>query len=99
MGDAVNDLNNATELPKLYPAGWEEYYRAAGIVARCIPLARSDAALNPDQRNQTAESYAQQAVGFLRQAIANGFKDAAKLMEPEEFASLHSRPDFQSLLQ
>ena len=89
---------NASELPKLYRDGWEEYYRAARLLARCVPLANNDSALNPDQRQETAESYAQQAVALLRQAIANGYEDTAKLKAAEEFSAIRARTDFQSLV-
>jgi serine/threonine protein kinase/tetratricopeptide (TPR) repeat protein len=98
MGDHAAAVATALELPKLYPGGWEEYKRAASLIVPAIPSAENDPSLTADQRLQIAESYAQQAVGLLRQAIANGYKNAATLKTQEQFATLRARQDFQALL-
>jgi hypothetical protein len=89
---------SALELPKLYRQGWQEYHHAAGLVARSVPVAQNDPALSPDEREQIAASYAQQALALLRQAIANGYKETAKLKEALEFSAIRDLADFQALL-
>jgi hypothetical protein len=45
-----------------------------------------------------AEGYGKQAVGFLRTALAWGFKNLDYLRKAAVFARLRQRSDFQSLL-
>ena len=55
----------------------------------------------PDmKRDEMAQSYADQALGFLRQAVAHGFKDARKLKDDPNFAALRQRApdDFQKVV-
>jgi tetratricopeptide (TPR) repeat protein len=98
MGDHAATLAHALELPKLYPKVGMAEHQAAFYVAQCVPLAAKDPALTPPQRLQSAELYSKQAVGLLRQAIANGYKDAAELPKWEAFAPLLARPDFRALI-
>ena len=62
-------------------------------------MSEKDPELSPQQRQQTSETYAGQAVNFLRQAVAKGCKDGAEIGTIEEFASLRSWPDFQALVK
>jgi tetratricopeptide (TPR) repeat protein len=98
MGDHAVAAATALELPKLYREGWQQYERAATLLARCVSAALGDATLDPDDREQIAESYAAQSVALLRTAIANGYKDAAKLKDSRDFSSLQDRTDFQALV-
>jgi serine/threonine-protein kinase len=79
------------------PAGDE--YNAACFLARCVPLAEKDATLPEARRQELAHSYADRAVDTLRQAVKNGFKDAAHLKKDPDLDPLRQRADFQQLLQ
>src|SRR5262249_35280433 len=57
----------ATELPRLDPTGWRAYRRAAGILARCVPLAEQDRQLSEQERQALAQTYGGQAINLLRQ--------------------------------
>jgi serine/threonine protein kinase/Flp pilus assembly protein TadD len=98
LGDHGAAARAAAELPRIYPDGWEEHHRAAGFLARCVPLAENDAKLPADQQSKLAQSYGDQAVGLLGQAMTKGFKDAEGLRKAADFAPVRSRADFQKLL-
>jgi tetratricopeptide (TPR) repeat protein len=81
-----------------YPNRPENLYSAARILARCVPLARADGKLPEPLRDQTAGSYADQAVALLRSSIDNGFRDAKRLQQDTSFEAVRPRQDFQHLL-
>jgi len=97
LRDHAAAVEAALELPRLLPDDWEEYHRAATLLARAIPLAATDMSLTEQKRSELAEAYAVRAVQVLRQAIAKGLKDAGRLQEPQLFQTLSSREDFQRL--
>jgi serine/threonine protein kinase len=88
----------ALELPRIYPQGWEEYHRAAGLLARCIPLAEKHPQLPEGGRQDLARTCGDRAVGLLRQAVANGYARADDLRKAAAFEPLGSREDFRKLL-
>jgi tetratricopeptide (TPR) repeat protein len=89
----------AAELPRVFPDGWEEYHRAAGLLARCVPLAEKDAGLPEAKRTETARAYADQAIAQLRQAVRKGFADGQALEREATFAPLRSREEFQQVVR
>jgi tetratricopeptide (TPR) repeat protein/serine/threonine protein kinase len=88
----------AAELPAVFSDSWQEYYLAAGFLARCVPLAEKDAQLPEPHRQALAQSYADRAMDLLRQAIRKGFKNAKKMKEDPDLDPLRPRADFQKLL-
>src|SRR5262249_2240829 len=78
--------------------GWQEYHRAAGLLARCVPLAEKDDKLSEEKGKELAQAYGKQAVELLRRAVEKGFKDAAGLKKDPAFAAGRARADFQKLL-
>jgi hypothetical protein len=80
-------------------SGRKEYF-AACFIARCVPLARGDAALTPEKRESIARQYEDQAMGLLRQAVRDGFKDAAQVRKDQDtnLKPLARREDFRRLL-
>jgi hypothetical protein len=79
--------------------GRKEYF-AACFIARCVPLARGDAALAPEMRESLAHRYEDQAMALLRQAVRDGFKDAAHVRKDQDtiLKPLTRREDFRRLL-
>jgi hypothetical protein len=73
-------------------------YTAAGLLARCVPLAEQDAQLPAARRKELAQQYSDRAMATLRQAVQKGFKDVARLKRDAELKALRSRADFQQLL-
>ncbi len=99
LGEHAEAAKTAAEAPRLYPDSWQEYHRAAEFVARCVRLAEKDARLPEDERRARAQAYADQAVAWLREAVAKGCKDAEQLTKPGAFDPLRPRADFQKLLK
>jgi serine/threonine protein kinase/Tfp pilus assembly protein PilF len=88
----------AEELPRILPDGWEEYHRAAGYLARCVPLAAKDPMPAAETSKELAQSYANRAVQLLREAIQKGWKDAAHARKDPHLDPLREREDFKKLL-
>jgi tetratricopeptide (TPR) repeat protein len=88
----------AAALAREPPAGWEEAYRAAASLARCIPLLEKAGPLPEDRRSAWARTFGAQGVGLLRQAIARGLTDGAVVRKDEALVPLRKREDFQRLL-
>lgn len=80
------------------PEGGEELYYAAELLARCMPLARNDAALSGERQQELARAYADRSIELLRAAIKQGFKDAGLLENAKAFDEFRARQDFQKLL-
>jgi tetratricopeptide (TPR) repeat protein len=88
----------AEEMPVPAPDGWLEYFQAAGVLGRCMPLAQGDDRLPEPQRAEVARRYGDRALEMLRQAQAKGFRGADQLKTDTRFRSLQARDDFQLLL-
>jgi eukaryotic-like serine/threonine-protein kinase len=63
---------------------------AACLLGRCVTLANKDA--------QLAQSYAERALALLRQAVAQGYRDAARLKKDPALEPLRTREEFRMLL-
>lgn len=68
----------------------EDYLLAASLLARCVPLAKSDA--------EARDRYTRQALDFLQQAVALGFRNAKQLQGDAAFGPLRTHPDFVAIL-
>jgi tetratricopeptide (TPR) repeat protein len=99
LGEHGAAAKSAADAPRLYPDSWQECVRAAEFLARCVPLAEKDVRLPEGQRRTVAQTYVDQAVAWLREAVAKGCKDAGQLTKPPEFDPLRSRADFQELVR
>jgi hypothetical protein len=96
LGKHAEAARTAAELPPLEPDAWQAARRAAGFLARCVPLAEQDQQLSPKQRQELAQTYADQASALLREAIRRGLPGIDRLREAPDLAPLRSRPDFPS---
>jgi tetratricopeptide (TPR) repeat protein len=95
--DHAGAARAAAELPRVCPEGWQEHHRAARLLARCVPLAKGDAALPKARRHELAEQYAGEAVRLLRAAVDRGFPRLEELPRDPVFGPLRGRDDFQGL--
>jgi tetratricopeptide (TPR) repeat protein len=89
----ADDENVAAIAEKLAAFAFDpanDAYQAAGFLSRCVPLAETD-------RKELAEEYAARAMELLRQAVAHGFADAARLKDDPKFEPLQAREDFKKL--
>ena len=75
----------------------DAYEAAAELAAAAIQLAQKDTNLSLAQQNDCAKRYADQAVAYLRQAIAQGAKPAMWADKPA-FTPLQADPGFAALL-
>src|SRR5205823_231315 len=98
LGEHAGAAQAARHLPQLFPESGRKSREAAGLVARCIPLAEKDAQLSETERQATAQTYAGQALRLLQEAVQKGYKDAASLRNDPHFAPLRSNADYQRLL-
>jgi serine/threonine protein kinase/tetratricopeptide (TPR) repeat protein len=69
-------------------------YNATCFLCRCVPLAEHDAQLSDARRKDRAREYSDRALGTLRQALQNGFKDVAQLKTDTDLDPLRGRADF-----
>jgi hypothetical protein len=68
------------KFPELYNQTWRGYYKGAGFLARCSPLARRDANLSEAERKSTAKEYDERALAwFCHEAVARNPDDAEAL--------------------
>jgi serine/threonine-protein kinase len=68
----------------------EHIYNAARGYALCVPLAGSP---------EAKEKYAARAVALLKQAVARGYKDVARVKTDTDLDALRDRDDFKALLK
>jgi serine/threonine protein kinase/tetratricopeptide (TPR) repeat protein len=98
LGDPIVAAQVAEQLAAL---GWDpaaDAYNAACALSQCVPVVEKDANLSEAKRRELATSYADRALGMLRQAISKGFKDAAHMKKDTDLNPLRSRADFRKLL-
>jgi hypothetical protein len=69
------------------------------LCTRCVPLATNDATMPDAKRLESAMKYADRAVALLKQSVASGQKDAARLTHDADLAPLRDREDFRELLK
>jgi len=80
------------------PEHAEDAYDAGCLFARCVPLAQADQKIAEAQRLMLAQQYGDQAMMWLRAAIARGYNDVEHMKTDDDLTSLRQRPDFQKLL-
>jgi hypothetical protein len=81
--------------------GWDaaaDAVDAAGFLSDCIPVVNRHAKLDDGQRMEAARFYADAALKLLRESVARGYKDAAKLKADPSFAPLRDRAEYQTVL-
>jgi serine/threonine-protein kinase len=81
--------------------GWnlpDNAYDAARALAQCVPIVEKLDKLDAMKRQAEAQFYADEAMKMLRDAVAKGFKDAARVKKESDLAPLRQREDFQKLL-
>src|SRR5262249_7248560 len=99
---ALGDHDGAGHIAQQLAAfGWnraDDPYNAACALAQCIPIAEKDAQLAEAKRQELGRSYADRALAMLRQAIRNGYEDAAHMKQDTDLDALRTHPEFQKLL-
>jgi serine/threonine-protein kinase len=75
------------------------HYNIACVFALSSAAAEKDAKLTSADRTRLKAQYADRALNFLRQAVAEGYQESSWLKGDPDLASLRSREDFQKLVR
>jgi hypothetical protein len=94
--DAEGCRQTAEKWEALKRADAASLYHAACLRAVTAAVIRS----SDDSRAgaQQADAQADRAMGWLKQAVAAGYQDAAHIKEDKDLNALRDRPDFRKLL-
>jgi serine/threonine-protein kinase len=95
QGDHAAVARTATQMAAKLPPAWSGWPHVAGLLCRCMRLAREDEKLAADARARAAKGYGQQALGLLRGAVAAGFHDAAALTAADDLEPLRTEAAFR----
>jgi eukaryotic-like serine/threonine-protein kinase len=98
-GEHARATDDANAVARQEGVGQNNHYNIACVFALSSAAAENDGKLAPADRTRLKAQYADRAVDFLRQAVAEGFQNASLLKGDSDLASLHSREDFQKLVQ
>jgi eukaryotic-like serine/threonine-protein kinase len=98
LGDHARVAVTADELARIGCDPPGDSCNAAWFMCSCVTLVEKDTHLAEAQRKELAQSYADRAMAFLRQAVARGFKDTAHVKNDAAWEPLRTREDFQKLL-
>jgi tetratricopeptide (TPR) repeat protein/tRNA A-37 threonylcarbamoyl transferase component Bud32 len=98
QGEHAEAVRAAAQLAGVFPDNGEDQTHAALHVARCIPLVEKDAGLPAEKRRELAQTYADQAMRYLRDAVAKGGVDAAFIGVDPGFEPLRARADYKDLV-
>jgi hypothetical protein len=82
----------AAKLKELAASNSDLLYSVAGKYALC-----AGAAANADA-SEVAKRSAEEAIALLKQAVAKGYKNAAKMKEEKDLDALRDREDFRRLV-
>ena len=74
-------------------------YSAACIYAHGAAATGKDDELPPAERTKLEENYAADALRLLRDAMAQGFRDIARVKQDADLNTLRTREDFQQLVR
>src|SRR5262249_6858235 len=95
LGDHARLAAAADDLVRCDYEPASDAYNAASCLSRCIMLIDKDDQLTEARRKELAQHYADRALALLRQAVAHGFKDAAKMKANPNLQPLRGREEFQ----
>jgi hypothetical protein len=98
MADHARLAATADELVRFGFDPATDTYLAACMLCSCVKMAGKDARLDEARRKELAGTYTERALALLRQAVAQGFKDAARMRENPDFKPLRGREEFKKLL-
>ena len=99
LQDHEGVAQSARAMPLIFPDRAGEYVIAVECLARAIALAQSDGRLTPQERRDTVEKYAVEAIRMLEAAISRGYSNMDALRTKPAYRPLRSRPDFQRLIE
>ncbi len=98
LGDHAAATAKADELAAFALQPQSDFYDAARILARCVPLAAKDAHLTDARRQALTKEYIDRAMTRLREAAAAGFTNTARMLKDSDLDVLRRRADYAELL-
>jgi tetratricopeptide (TPR) repeat protein len=98
LADHARLATTADELARSGCRPGPDHYDAACFLCHCMTLAGKDGQLADAGREELTGSYADRALAFLRQAVALGLKDVARLKKDPDLDPLRTREDFKKLV-
>jgi tetratricopeptide (TPR) repeat protein/predicted Ser/Thr protein kinase len=98
QGEHAEAVRATAELSRIFPDRGGNLVHAAWFVARCMPLAERDAGLPEAQRKALVQTYADQAMRYLWEAIGKEGVDTAYVKTEPALEPLRKRSDFARLL-
>jgi serine/threonine protein kinase len=98
LGDHARLATAAQERARYAVDAVKGNYLAACMLCFCAQLAARDPQLTDERRMALARGYCDRALGFLRRAVARGYKDVARLQSDHDLDPLRSRQQFHQLL-
>jgi tetratricopeptide (TPR) repeat protein len=98
QGEHGEAVRAAAELAGVFPRSGEKHVIAAWFVARCLPLAERDATLSEGKRKEVVQTYADQAMRYLRDGAAKGPVNVEAIQDWPAFEPLRPRADYKKLL-
>jgi serine/threonine protein kinase len=88
----------ADELVRFGYAPAADNYEAARDLSACAAGAGMDAQLDEAKRKELVQSYSDRSLARLQEAVARGFKDAARIKQDPAFQPIREREEFKKLL-
>jgi serine/threonine-protein kinase len=98
-GEHARATDQANVVARQEGVGQVIHYNIACVFALSSAAAENDGKIAPADRTRLKAQYADRAMDFLRQAVAEGDQNAPSLKGDPDLASLRSREDFQKLVQ
>jgi tetratricopeptide (TPR) repeat protein len=98
-GEHARATNDANAVAREEGVGQVNHYNIGCVFALSSAAAENDGKLAPADRTRLKAQYADRALDFLRQAVAEGYQDTNLLKSDPDLASLRSREDFQELVR
>ncbi len=95
--DHESAARTAERLPEIIADDSAELYRAASLVARCLPLV--DETPDRPDLSETQRDYARRATSLLARAVDHGFADLEKLDSDQAFDPVRELEEFEQIRQ
>ena len=98
-GEHARATDEANAVAREEAVGQIHHYNIACVFAVSSAAAENDGKLAAADRTRLKAQYADRALEFLRQAVAEGFQDTSLLKDDPDLASLRSREDLHELVR
>jgi serine/threonine protein kinase len=97
-GDHARPTEEAEAVVRQGPCSSRNLYNAGCVFSLASAAADQDIKLSPAERNRLKARYANQAMDYLRQSVAQGYRNPSIIKPDHDLDPLRGREDFQKLL-